>query len=85
MENLNNKSSQSQTRILRQYSFLGQHHVVTNKGEFILDYKEITPTPIDTNPKVIVTFRDEKGKVYSSVNWNRNSYLSEEIIINTIK
>lgn len=85
MRNLNNKSSQSQTKILREYSFLGNHHVETNKGEFVLEYRNVMPTTIGTKPQVEVTFRYENGKVYSVVNWNSNSYLSQEIIINTIK
>ena len=74
MSKMNNKSSQSQTKILREYDFLGQHYVDTNKGKFELEYRNKE-----------VTFRYENGKVYSVVNWNSNSYLSQEIIINTIK
>ncbi len=85
MRKMNNKSSQSQTKILREYNFLGRHHVDTNKGKFVLEYRNVKPTAIDTKPQVEVTFRHEGGKIYSVVNWNSKRYLSQEIIINTIK
>ena len=85
MRKMSNKSSQLKTKIINEYSFLGNHHVDTNKGKFVLEYRNVKPTATDTKPQVEVTFRCEDGKVYSVVNWNMNAYLSQEIIINTIK
>jgi len=85
MRKMSNKSSQLKTKIKNEYSFFGNHHVDTNKGKFVLEYRKVKPTAIDTKPQVEVTFRYEDGKVYSVVNWNSNAYLSQEKIINTIK
>lgn len=73
------------TKILREYDYLGLHHVETNKGTFDLEYKKVVPTKIGEEPKVKVTFRNESGDIVALIDWNSNAYLDTNIIANTIK
>mgnify|MGYP003134053613 CR=1 FL=1 len=76
------------TKILKDYSFLGQHNVETNNGHFILEYKKIVPTLIGEEPRIKVTFQKQeetKSVPTYTIEWNSNSCVDEQTIIKTIK